>query len=46
MAKKKICTYMELSNDAIGAMYPFMSNALKDERGVYLGYETYSGDPF
>jgi DNA helicase HerA-like ATPase len=37
---------MELSNDAVGAMYPFVSNALKDTQGVQLGYETYSGDPF
>jgi hypothetical protein len=46
MAKKKQNTYMEMSNDAIGAMYPFVSNALKDPQGVYFGYEYYSGDPF
>jgi hypothetical protein len=35
-----------LSNDAIGAMYPFASNTLKDAKGVYLGDDTYSGEPF
>jgi type IV secretory pathway VirB4 component len=35
-----------MSNDSIGAMYPFASNALQDPQGVFLGYESYSGEPF
>jgi hypothetical protein len=46
MEKRKQLTFGEMSSDSIGAMYPFVSNALKDERGVFLGYESYSGDPF
>lgn len=44
--RKKVLTFGEMSNNVIGAMYPFSSNALKDEKGLFLGYDSYSGDGF
>lgn len=44
--RTKTLTFCEMSNDAIGAMYPFSSNALKDDRGLFMGREAYSQDGF
>ncbi|OAV70566.1 VirB4 component of type IV secretory pathway [Bacteroidales bacterium Barb4] len=44
--RRKILTPHETNNNVLAALYPFASNGLFDSRGVYLGDEVYSADPF